>query len=177
MDTPLNLNGINQAATAAKSLTGMGIQRIYASPMQRARKTAEIIAEALSVPIEFRNALREKDFGEMQGLRPEEIELRFGEALKRVRYSLDIAPAGGETNADVMHRLRPVISEIEKLDQQVLVVTHGAVARLLFKMLSSPTDEEFGNFSIENCQVMAFTSDNRGCYECRFIRTTAEECC
>lgn len=39
--------------------------------------------------------------------------------------------SGGESYADVIHRLRPMIMELERLEDHVLLITHRAVARVL----------------------------------------------
>ena len=38
---------------------------------------------------------------------------------------------GGESYADVIHRLRPVILELERISEHILLITHRAVARVL----------------------------------------------
>lgn len=50
-DNPLNADGLAQAHEAADMLRGIGIGRIVASPLVRAARTAEIIADAISVPL------------------------------------------------------------------------------------------------------------------------------
>lgn len=66
-DIPLNEKGIAQAQVAARSLQGQGITHIHASPLSRARRTAEIVSAALAAPINGLDArLREKGFGEYE---------------------------------------------------------------------------------------------------------------
>lgn len=175
MDTPLNSRGIRQAEAVAQSLKDKGIHIVYASPLQRARKTAEIICEAIDVPIVFREDLREKDFGSMQGLRVDEIDAIYGDSLWEMRSVLDMAPPGGESNRDVILRLEPVIEEIKGLKQRVLIVTHGAVARILYRMLASPLDEEFQKFRMNNCEVLAFKPGTQGPYICEIMTITSSE--
>ena len=52
VDVPLNALGLAQAREAAASLRGQGIRSVVASPLSRARDTAEIVADALGLPVE-----------------------------------------------------------------------------------------------------------------------------
>lgn len=175
LDTPLNGNGIRQAGIAAKALKGHGIQIIYASPMLRARKTAELIAEETGASLIFRESLREKDFGAMQGMSPKEIDAVYGDVLHEMRSVLDLAPNGSESNREVMLRLQPVIDEINAVKERVLIVTHGAVARILYRMLAKPTEDEFHQFRLENCEILRFTPSEKGAYVCQSISLASSE--
>lgn len=175
LDTSLNHRGIQQAGLAAQGLKDKGIQLVYASPMLRARKTAQIISEAIGAPITFREALREKDFGAMQGLRVDEIDTLYGDVLWEMRSVLDLAPPGGESNRDVIRRLEPVIEEIKELGQRVLIVTHGAVTRILYKMLANPEEDAFQQFRVGNCEVLAFRPVPQRPYICETLKLTPSE--
>src|SRR3954464_13091312 len=59
VDIPLNPTGLAQAGSAADLLRGRGISTIVASPLSRARVTAEIAAEALGLPLTIDPDLRE----------------------------------------------------------------------------------------------------------------------
>src|SRR5205085_626538 len=59
--------GRAEIAAQAERLAGDNIAAIYASPLQRTRETAEIVAARLGLPITFRDDLLELDFGEWTG--------------------------------------------------------------------------------------------------------------
>src|ERR1700722_20172430 len=63
VDIPLNPTGLAQARSAAQRLRNRGIATIMCSPLSRARVTAEIVAEALSLPLQNDDGLREVRFG------------------------------------------------------------------------------------------------------------------
>src|ERR1700761_5031386 len=67
VDIPLNPTGLAQARSAAARLRNRGIATIISSPLSRARVTAEIAAEALSLPVHFDDDLREVRFGVQEG--------------------------------------------------------------------------------------------------------------
>ncbi len=62
---PLTNKGISQAKEAASKLKDLGIEKMYASPLLRARQTAKIIAGQLNLPISFSSKL--KDYRRSQG--------------------------------------------------------------------------------------------------------------
>src|SRR5689334_3730890 len=63
----LTERGRAEIAAVAERLAGEPIAAIYASPLQRTRESAEIVAARLQLPIEFRDDMIELDFGEWTG--------------------------------------------------------------------------------------------------------------
>ncbi len=63
----LSDQGRAEAQALARRLAGLGVTRVLASPMERARETAEPIAEACGAAVETEPALNEIDFGEWTG--------------------------------------------------------------------------------------------------------------
>lgn len=62
-DPPLNNLGYQQARAAATALAQYPIHRIVSSDLHRARRTAEIVATAASLPIMLDRRLREEYLG------------------------------------------------------------------------------------------------------------------
>lgn len=59
----LDERGIGQAEAAARRLAPLAIEAIYASPMERTRETARIVARAKGLPVRTERGLLEVDFG------------------------------------------------------------------------------------------------------------------
>ena len=122
-DVPLNAVGLLQARRAARTLQGLDVATIMASPLSRARVTAEIAAEALRLPVTFDDDLREVSFGEQEG-KP------MGDW-----YDDWIAgtytPAGAETFAGLYERAVAAVNRATALPGPVLIVAHGALMRAL----------------------------------------------
>ncbi len=122
-DPPLTDLGVHQAQTAARSL-GM-FDLIASSNLQRANRTAEIIASAIGVgPVLVEPELRERDAGEWQGLTKDEIEAQWPGYLADNRW-----PPGYEGDDSVSER---AISALARLSAQLaggtgLVVVHAGV--------------------------------------------------
>ncbi|VDK72239.1 unnamed protein product [Anisakis simplex] len=105
--------------------------RIWSSQKVRAAQTAKELAP-LAAHIEYWKALDEIDAGVCEGLTYEDIEQRYpSQAQDRVRDKYHFRFPSGESYEDVVARLEPVIMELER-QTNVLLVSHQAdvVARL-----------------------------------------------
>jgi broad specificity phosphatase PhoE len=122
-DIPLNQVGVLQAERAALALRKSGIATVVASPLMRARRTAEIVAEPLGLPIAFDPDLAEVNFGDQEGL-------PMGDW-----YDDWIAgtytPAGGEAFQELVDRAVRAVNRALAQPAPVLVVAHGALFRAL----------------------------------------------
>src|SRR5687768_15169755 len=74
-DPPLSPHGEEQARAAATQLGGFALSVVVASGLQRARRTAELIADELVLgEVRIVDDLRERDVGEWSGRTTDEIE-------------------------------------------------------------------------------------------------------
>ena len=134
-DNPLNEDGLRQAHDAASTLRGVGISRIVASPLVRALKTAEIIAEAISVPLTIDAGIIEFDFGSFEGLPVRDLMIRHD--VKSATGLVSILPTDGE-NWDAMteRALASVSTWLDRHpDDDILFVCHDAVMQAIANAL------------------------------------------
>ena len=126
-DIPLNAVGTAQARRAARTLASLGaplgIASIVASPLSRARVTAEIAAEALGLPVSLDDDLAEVDFGEQEGLPMGD----WYDDWIADRYT----PDGGESFRQLRDRAVLAVNRALALPAPMLVVAHGALFRAL----------------------------------------------
>ena len=66
-DVPLTEKGLQQAQTLARNAVGRGIEVIIASPLLRARQTAQAVSDAIGVEVQIDERLMELDFGIFEG--------------------------------------------------------------------------------------------------------------
>ena len=138
----LSAQGRAEIAAQAGRLVGEKIEAIYASPMQRTRETAEILAEQLALPVHYREEVIEIDYGEWTGLTFDEI--RQDERWQMWARSRSIAAVpGGESWRRVQERVVAALFDLRQAHPEgsVVVVSHGDVIRaaLLFA-LGMPLD-------------------------------------
>jgi broad specificity phosphatase PhoE len=122
-DIPLNPTGIAQARAAAASLRNRGIASIVASPLSRARVTAEIVAEALDLPVTLDDGLREVRFGVQEG-RP--MADWFADWIAG-----RMTPEGAESFPQLRARAAAAANRALTRPPVVLLVAHGALFRAL----------------------------------------------
>jgi len=77
-DIALNATGLAQAESAALLLAPLRIDVIAASPLLRARQTAEIVGRKLGKTPSFDNGLKERHFGRFEGLVVNEVKASLG---------------------------------------------------------------------------------------------------
>ena len=100
-----------------------------ASPLSRARETAEIIAAALNVPLEYDPIWMERDIGEMEGLTAEEVRQK-----PQPPYITPYDSIGGDGEGDWALFLRAGQALHDLLRRPAgsyLVVSHGGLLNQL----------------------------------------------
>ena len=121
-------------------------------------------------------ALDEIDAGKCDGLTyeevaekmPEEFEARASDKL-RYRYP------GGESYEDVIMRLEPVIFELERQREPIMIIAHNAVVRCLYGYLMDKKPEECPHIEVPLHTVIELTPRAYGCDEERFSLLSGEE--
>jgi broad specificity phosphatase PhoE len=153
--------GRAEIAAQAVRLAGEKIAAIYASPLQRTRETAEIVAERLGLPIGFRDDLIELDFGEWTGATFDSIRADPRWQAWSTQRSLATIP-GGESMRAVQQRVVAAVVELNErhLHETVVLVSHGDVIRsALVFLLGMPLDFynriEIGQGSISTIRIDA----------------------
>jgi broad specificity phosphatase PhoE len=112
------------------------VSAIYCSDLQRARETAEIIAEAHGLAPNARRDFREISLGSWEGLTFDEVKERFPEEYAaRGRDFSHFRPPGGESFLDCAHRVLPALFEAQtSAPGDLLIVGHAGVNRILLSL-------------------------------------------
>lgn len=136
-DNPLNDDGLRQAHEAAHVLRGVGISRIVSSPLIRAARTAEIIADAIAVPLATDAGIIEFDFGSFEGLPVRDLMIKHG--VKSATGLVSILPADGESWDAMAGRSLACVSDwlARHPGDNLLFVCHDAVMQAMANALSS----------------------------------------
>jgi 2,3-bisphosphoglycerate-dependent phosphoglycerate mutase len=147
VDIPLNEVGLAQARAAAPLLRNRGIDSIVASPLSRARVTAEIVAQALALPVQLDPGLREVQFGVQEG---QKMSGWFPDWIAGIR-----TPEGAETFAALRTRAVAAVNRALGLPPVVLVVAHGAMFRTLRAAMGLEVDVRTQNATPMFCEPTA----------------------
>jgi len=130
-DVALSELGARQAEALGQAIRHLPIAAVYTSPLERARRTAEIAAAGLGVPLTQVDDLRELSLGDWEGRTVEEIRALPGDPYEQwVRDPPSCLPPGAEPLPEVQARVVSAMADIAAAHpngQQVLVVCHGGV--------------------------------------------------
>jgi probable phosphoglycerate mutase len=148
VDVPLNATGHRQAQAMAEAISGEPFAAIYSSSLTRARETAEAAAQRLHLPVLMRSELRERHYGLFQNLTAAELAASHPEAyIKHEARDPDYDYEGGESLRVFATRIEAGLLALaaEHREQQLLVVTHGGVLDIVYRLatgrpLAAPRD-------------------------------------
>ncbi len=128
-DFPLSEKGVAQAGLLAERLRQHPVDALYASPLSRAHHTAEVVSEAVGLPVTPLPHVMEYDFGEVSGLTWAEIRERYPEQIATQRLRAGAYPVwpGEEGREAFRERVCSALWSLEERhrDQTVAIVAHG----------------------------------------------------
>jgi len=134
LDVRLSPRGLRQAQGLAVALADVPLAAVYASPLARAVDTARPVAAARGLEPIVLDALAELDFGEVEGLRYDEIEAERPELFRAwMDEPARVCFPGGEGLSDLRVRVLPALEQIRARHEReaVAVVAHGGVIRVV----------------------------------------------
>lgn len=135
-DIPLSEVGLAQARALGQRLRDVRIDRAVASPLGRARHTAQLaLGQARAPMLQLDEGLMEIAHGQWEGLLSDEIRARDPQRLAAWRDAPDtVLMPGGESLQHVFDRAWPALARAMDglgADDTLLVVAHDAVNRVL----------------------------------------------
>ncbi|WP_430497217.1 histidine phosphatase family protein [Micromonospora trifolii] len=130
-DVPLNELGRDQARAAAPLLAALRPDAIVASDLSRAAETAAALAALTGLPVRTDARLRERHFGQWQGLHLTEVAERFPAEYARWRAGDPDPGADLEPLRDLGERVGAALREAADAAPggTVVIATHGGGSR------------------------------------------------
>lgn len=109
---------------------------ILASPLKRARETAEIVGNLMKIDVQFEPRLMEWDNGLLAGKTREEVDRLYPIPVGGKKPHHEIANAESEINfrARAEMFLSKLQDEVSK-DANILIVSHGGMINMLFQSI------------------------------------------
>lgn len=152
LNFPLTELGITQAQQTAEKLKATQIDRIFCSPLLRAKQTMQAIAKFHpDAAITFDDRLKERGDGQMEGkpIGPED----------QLRWNLHAPhlPEYGETIQSAFARVKDFYQEILQKypTENILIVAHYGIGRLSKCFFDGfPTDGDLSKIKIHNGDVV-----------------------
>ncbi len=161
-DVALSDKGWQQLRAATGELGGWS--RIVASPLQRCANFAQEVAETHSLPVELRDELREIHFGDWEGRAISDVMRDHGALLNQFwNDPTHVTPPGGESMSDFSTRVRSVVDELlqQHAGEHLLLVTHGAVIRLIISHWLQMPMTAFSNIAVPYAALSRFRIHER----------------
>ena len=136
-DVPMNARGIEQVEAAARAL-GPRLPKgtvIVASPLARARVTAEILAADIGATIVYDDRMKERSYGAWEGMTAAEREEHSAAEVARWHAGVEPRIEGYEDHLSVTNRAVACIEDHAGDGATVVFVGHGSTSRLAVRVL------------------------------------------
>jgi broad specificity phosphatase PhoE len=135
VDLPLADEGVIQAQATARRLADVPLSAIYSSPLQRALRTAQLIAAPHDLTVQTLAGLGSMDYGDWAGLLWSEVAERWPDLFRQWRYDpLAVQIPGGESVADLRDRAVTAVHEALSRHadgETIVLVSHQVVTKTL----------------------------------------------
>ena len=155
-DLPLNERGLQQAQIVAEYLAGESIDAVYSSDLQRAKNTAEAIAQKHGLAVRVDADLREVNYGAWEGLGEIDLHRDYSSQwIARQNDPWNVAAVEGESYEQMWTRFLPKWNKlVEDHDgETVVLVAHNGLNRMLLCHLLGAPFENFKRIHITNGSV------------------------
>jgi broad specificity phosphatase PhoE len=169
-DPPLTACGRAQAKAIARRLAPERgqVTALYTSPLRRALETAQALGATLALQPTSVEALKEINFGQLEGLTLQEMEGQFPDLYARWHEKTDVAFEwpGGERRIDFFGRAAEACRRIiaRHPEEKVVIVAHGGTIRAC---LAALLPRELG-------QWWGYTLDNAGLTRIRLTENNTD---
>ncbi len=162
-DVPLNTAGIQQAQITGRRIAAQWQPvAVYSSPLLRALKTAEAIAQPFQLPVQPVTDLIDIDYGFWQGLSNDEVSVHWQtelEAWYNAPHTLSIP--GGESLADLRNRAMKAIHWLadHHEDETIVLVGHTVINRVILLAVMGLGNERFWRVHQDTCAINVFDKE------------------
>lgn len=157
-DVELNDIGIKQAQLLAQYLEGVPIEAVYSSPLRRALKTAEIVADPHHVDAMPTQELIDFDYGEWQGLSHDTVKEKYkNQYAEWLNNPHLVKVPEGESLDDVSRRATSLVNQaIAKYQGTIVLVSHRVVHKVMICALLGLDNSHFWDVRLDTCGITTF---------------------
>ena len=175
-DLPLDETGRQQAEVVARRIAAAYQPvAILASPLQRALQTATAIARPLGLQVAPEESLLDLDYGDFAGLSPAEAEAQYPDLYRSwLNVPHVMRFPHGESLDDVRQRITDLVGGLKMVhaNEQVVLVTHLVVCRVLLCSLLGIHNGYFNHFRVDPASLTVFELD-----ESQAVLVTTNDTC
>ena len=165
-DIPLDATGEEQAEKLATAVKKYPITKVISSDLRRASETARKVAHALNAPLHLKSEIRERSFGDYEGMAFNDISVTLAHQQHIENVSMyDVRPPEGESVRDAFHRVEPFAKSLFEEKENTLVVSHGATCGLILVHLIHGCVETSRAFRFGNTGVTELIRRPEGTFQ------------
>jgi len=162
-DVPLNEIGLAQAKAMARRVADEWRPvAIYSSPLARAVKTAEAVAWHFGLSAQVHPGLIDIDYGQWQGLTPDEAKERWPEVVDAWYNAPHTARIpGGETLDELRARAERMVNELatRHQGQTIVLVSHTVINRVILLAVLGLGNDHFWRLRQDTCAINTFEAE------------------
>lgn len=164
-DSPLDAVGALQSQCLAEHLASLGLTDIYSSDLGRCLQTAATLGALTSLQPKVDTRLRERDYGEWEGITADDAERTHPEEWKAYRQDPSLhSPPGGESGIEVFMRASHFLFDLLAAHREgsIAIVAHGGVIAAMCAALLHGTPKTAACIRVPNCSVTEIEIDDNG---------------
>jgi len=152
-DEPLNEAGIIQAIKVGKEIRKLNINKVYCSPIQRAKDTLKLFELNTNIPVIIENRIKERSMGKYEKVSFE--DLKWDEFWN---YNSDKLYPELETMKSVYERISEFLNELKSSNSNdnILLVTHGGISRAIYWYFNGIPENGNSSDINENCKIYSY---------------------
>ncbi len=150
-DCELTEKGVAEAKKIGEELKNEHLTRAYQSDLIRSKQTLEHVLNGHHPGVEIITdpRIKERNYGDLTGLKKAEIEQKDPENYKLWHRSYEVPPPNGESIKMVEERVMPFLNELKaslKPDDVIFISAHGNSLRPMRKFFEGLSNEEMSTF-------------------------------
>ncbi len=172
IDLEITELGAKQLKTLEMRFEDIHIDRVFSSPLLRAKKTGLAIIGGKNIPLELDDGLIEVNGGAVEGKTFDTIYKEFPDFREMwVNHPEDFAPDGGEKMTEAYDRIWNTVLKIAKENRgkTVACATHGGVVRCLLCRLIKNDIKQLSSIDfVGNTAVSLIEFDDDWNYSLKF---------
>jgi broad specificity phosphatase PhoE len=156
LDVPLNDAGRDQARALAERVKDEPVAALYASPLSRARETAEIVGAALGLAPRLDERLVEVDVGDWQTRLKDDVAREDPEGWAAFRAAGEgFRFPGGESLLEQQERVIAALVDItQRRELPALVICHRGVIRAALAHTHARGLETYHDWTVPNGELV-----------------------
>ncbi len=153
MDEPLNSHGIEQAIIVGKEIRKLKLDRIFCSPIQRAKDTLHYFNLDNNILVYYEYRIVERNMGNYEKSSFDSLDWdSFWNYNSQIKYP------DCESMGSTYHRVKSFLDELKQThkNENILLVTHGGISRVIYWYFNGiPKDGHSSNIN-ENCKIYEY---------------------